>query len=193
MNLDPGPQLPNTRPDLENLESDCVELSPGPLGSLKMTPPQGMQKHIGQGMKKEPKLVGLEAMARGPIGAKMGLVVLDHQFHSPSVAVNHLVNDAARPTLQIRHHEPEVRAQSVVFGLDDDPAVFSPALRPVGKLAEETDRLPLPAITPLDFFDQGGRLPAQHGIRRQPQGILQVFGLAKLDDLGRRVMRIGPQ
>ena len=62
MHFDPCPKLLDPRSDLENLESDCVELSPGPLRSLKMPPPQGMQQHISHGMKEEAELVGFEAM-----------------------------------------------------------------------------------------------------------------------------------
>jgi len=139
-------------------------------------------------MKEEPELIGLEPVAGGPVGEKMGLMVLDHQFHPSPVAVNHLLNDAARTALQVGHHEPEVRTQSVVLSLDDDPAQFLPAPRLVEKLAEETDRLPGPSVTPLGFFAQRSCLPAQHGIRRQSQGIPKVLRLAKLDDLGRGVV-----
>ena len=193
MHLDPCPQLPDPGSDLQELQTDRVELGPGPRRPLKMPSPQGMQKHIGHGMKEEPELIGLEPVAGGPVGEKMGLMVLDHQFHSSQVAVNHLVNDAARTALQVRHHEPEVRTQGVVLSLDDDPAVFLPASRPVGKFTEEPDRLPLPSVTPLGFFDRRSCLPAQHDIRRQSQGIPKVLRLAKLDDLGRGVVRIGPQ
>ena len=193
MHLDPCPQLPDPGSDLQDLQTDRIELGPRPRRPLKMTSPQGVQKHIGHGMKEEPELIGLEAMARGPVGEKMGLVILDHQFHPSSVAVNRLVNDASGTTFQVRHHEPEIWPQGVVFGFDDDPAVFLPAFRPVGKLAEDADRLSFPLVTPLGFFDQRGCLPAQHGVRRQSQGIPKVLRLAKLDDLGRGVMRIGPQ
>jgi len=183
MHLDPCPQLPDPGSDLEELEPDRVELGPGPCGSLEVASAQGMQQHISQRMKEEPELIGFEPMTRGPVGEKMGLVVLDHQFHPSAITVNHLVDDAARPTLQVRHHEPEVRTQGIVFSLDDHPARFLPAPRLVEKLAEEPDRLPLLSVTPLGFFDQRSRLPAQHGIRRQSQGIPQVLRLAKLDDL----------
>jgi len=193
MHLDPRPKLPDPGTDLQDLEPDRVELSPSPRGSLKMTPAQGMQQHIGHGMEEETELVGFKAMTGGSVGEKMGLMVLDHQFHPSSVAVDHFIDHAPGFAFQVRHHEPEVRAQSVVFGLDDDPAVFSPASRSVGKLPEETNRLPLSLVTFFGVFDQCGRPLPQHGIRRQSQGVLQVLRLAKLDDLGRGVIRIGPQ
>lgn len=193
MHLDPRPQLPNPGANLQNLQTDRIELGPRPRRPLKVTQPQGMQKHIGHGMKEEPELIGLEPVAGSPVGEKVSLMVFDHQFHPPAVAVNHLVNDAARPALQVRHHEPEVHSQGVVFGLDDDPARFLPACRSVGKLPEEADRLALESVAPFGFFHQRGRLLAQHRVRRQPQGILQVLRLAELDNLRRGVMRIGPQ
>jgi len=168
MHFDPCPQLPDPSSELQDLEPDRVELGPRPRGSLQIRLTQGMQQHISHGMNEEAELVGLEAMTGSPIGAKMGLVVLDHQFHPSSLAVDHFIEEAPGSAFQIRHHEPEVRTQSVVFGLDDDPAVFSPAFRPVGKPPEETDRLPLSLETFFSLFDQGGRLPAQHRRHQLP-------------------------
>ena len=78
MHLDPRPQLPDPGSDLQDLQTDRVELGPRPRRPLKVTSPQGMQKHIGHGMKEEPELIGLEPVAGGPVGEKMGLMVLDH-------------------------------------------------------------------------------------------------------------------
>ena len=191
MKLDPRPELPDSGPDFQNLPLDRVELSSRPRRSLKMTPPQSMHQHIGYRMEEEPELVGFEAMAGGPVRTEMGFVVLDQKFHPSSVAVDHFVNDAPRPALEVRHHKSEVRAHGVVFGLNDDSTIFGPASRPVAKLAKETNRLPLSPETSLGLFNQAGRPLPQHRIRHKSQGILQVLRLAKPDDFGRGVMRIG--
>jgi hypothetical protein len=80
-----------------------------------------MQQHISHGMKEEAALIGFETMTGSPIGTKMDLVILDQELHPTSVAVDHLIDEAPGSAFQVRHHEPEVRTQSVVFGLDDDP------------------------------------------------------------------------
>lgn len=75
MHLDPRPQLPNPGADLQNLQTDRIELRPCPRRPLKVTQSQGMQKHIGHGMKEEPELIGLEPVAGSPVGEKMSLMV----------------------------------------------------------------------------------------------------------------------
>jgi hypothetical protein len=86
MHLDPCPQLPDPGSDLQDLQTDRAELGPRPRRPLKVTSPQGVQKHISHGMKEEPELIGLKPMTRGPVGEKMRLMVLDPKFH-PSPAL----------------------------------------------------------------------------------------------------------
>jgi len=92
MHLDTRPQLTDSSSDIEEFRSDRVEMRPCPRPPFKVISQQGMQQHLGRGMKQEPELVGLEAMTGGPVGEKMALMELDHQFHPSAVAVNHLVN-----------------------------------------------------------------------------------------------------
>ena len=158
-----------------------------------MTPPQQVSQDVGHRVQKQAELIGLEAMAGGPVGAKMGLVVLDQKLHPPSIAVEVFIDDPGGLGDEIRHHEAGVRSEGVVLGLDDNPLVFSPTLGSIEELAEVANRLAFPAETPFGRRDQGRGVAAQDGIRRQPQQVLQVLGPAKGEDFGRGVVGIAPQ
>jgi len=176
MDFNPRPELPNPSPDLENLQPDHIELRPGPGSSLEMVPPQDLSQDIGHRVQEEPELIGLEAMARGPIGVKMGLVVFDHEFHRSSVAVEFFVDDPRGQCREIRHHETRVRPEGVVLGLDDDPLVLGPAFGSIGELTELPDRGSLLPEAPVGRLDQRGGTFAQDRIRRQSQEIFQILG-----------------
>ena len=65
--------------DFKELEPDCPGLGGAQFGSLQMSAQQPEQA-VGQGMKQEPELVGLEAMATEPVGFKIELQFLDAVF-----------------------------------------------------------------------------------------------------------------
>jgi hypothetical protein len=74
MDSDPRPKLPDAGADLEHLKADRIELRPGPGGVGQMMPTQGVFQDIGHRAQEQPELIGLEPMAGGPVGAKMGLM-----------------------------------------------------------------------------------------------------------------------
>jgi hypothetical protein len=82
MHFYPRPQLPNSSADLKNLQPDRIELRPRPGRPLKIMAPERMMQDVGHRVQKQAELIGLEPMARGPVGAKMGLVVLDQKPRS---------------------------------------------------------------------------------------------------------------
>lgn len=193
MDPDLRPKLPDAGADLEHLQPDRIELRPGPGGVAEMMPPQGVFQDVGHRVQKQAELIGLEPMAGGPVGAKMGLMVLDEKLHRAPLAVELLVDDPRGQGREIRHHETRVRSEGVMLGFDDDPGLFGPALGSIGELAEVADRISLLPEAPRGGFDQGGGPLAQDRIRRQPQEEAQILGPAKIKDLGGCVVRIGPE
>jgi len=193
MDLDPRPELPNPSPDLENLKSDRVKLRPRPSGALEMTAAQGLSQDVGHRVQEQAELIGLEPMAGGPVGAKMGLMVLDQKLHRSPLAVELLVDDPRSQSREIRDYETRVGSEGVMLGFDDDPRLFVPAPGSIGELAEVADRGSLLQEAPLGLLHQVGGPIAQDRIRRQPQEETQILGPAKIEDLGGGIVRIAPQ
>ena len=121
MNLYSRPQLSHSSSDLDEFQPEGIKLRPGKLATSKMQPAERMQKHIRHRVEKQAKLIGLKAIAGGPIGEKMRLVFLDEKLHRSSSAVDGLVDKAPVPVLQIGHHKSHILPESVIVDLDDNP------------------------------------------------------------------------
>ncbi len=74
--------------DFNDFETDGVELGRGPFRSFYVDCPEGMEKHIGPRMKKEPKLIGGKTCTRSAVRQQMVLMFLDHKFHRSPAAVD---------------------------------------------------------------------------------------------------------
>ena len=72
--------FPDARPDLQELEPQCVNLGRGQFCALEMVA-QYPKKAIGRGVEKQPKLVGQEAMATQAVGLDLQFYFLDAVFY----------------------------------------------------------------------------------------------------------------
>ena len=188
-----SPELTHPSPDLEHLQPNRVELRAGPRRGPKMTGPQAVHQDIGHRMEEEAELIGLEPMAGGPVGAEMGFMVLDQKLHHAPVAVESLVDDARGQRSEIRHDEPCVRSEGAVLGLDHDPLLRGPAPGSIAELPELPDRSSFPLETAFGRLDPRRRLSLKRRVRRHSQEETQIVFPAKIEDLGGRIVRVGPQ
>jgi hypothetical protein len=158
-----------------------------------MMSPEGMKKHIGGGMEKQPELIGGKTAAGSAVGEKVILVLFDHKLHGAPAAIDFLINEAAVFVFQVGYDEAGVRTQGAVFHFGDNPAGLIPGLGFIAYVGKYFNRTaPLIIITGR-LADKGLDFPRQRSIRLKPQRIFHIVLFTKIIDLGTGVMGIPPK
>ncbi len=82
--LDVRSQLLDAHGDLDKQGADGREGRAAPARFFRRRRAQGMQQPVGALVQEEPELVGLPAMTRGLVGARVELQILDHVLYPPA-------------------------------------------------------------------------------------------------------------
>ena len=75
-----GGLLAHSGADFEHTKLNRVEVGCRPLSAAHTDLLNRVQKHVGGAVQEEAKLICGEAMAGGPVGVQVGLVILDEAF-----------------------------------------------------------------------------------------------------------------
>jgi hypothetical protein len=154
--------------------------------------PEGMEKHIGCRMKKEPELIGGKTCARGAVREQMVLVLLDHKLHSTPAAVDHLIDEPAVPVFQVGDDETGVRSKGVIFDFGNDSSCFQPGYGFIKSLGERFNRFSFPIEPQRGLRDQRPDLSDKGREGLKSQNILHVALFTKIKNRRTGVIGISP-
>jgi len=135
---DPADGDDHLRANLEKAVSEGPDLGSG-AGRSSGAEPQLLHEDIGGGGEQDPKLVGPEAGATGPVDLQAVMEFLDAVLDLPTAAIDLLVDPLGGPG-EIADDEAGVllgfpTGMPDHFGFDDDPALMLPGLGPVAALS----------------------------------------------------------
>lgn len=135
MNPDPSARLSDTGPDLDEFDSQGVDLGIFELCALEMVSHQEKQT-IGKDMQVEAKLIRQEPVTAQPIGFEFEFQLLDPVLDISPKYVD-LIIDPLGIEAQIRDHKSLIRPLVHVFGLGNHSAGMPPGISPVPESTKE--------------------------------------------------------
>lgn len=139
MQADLGLHLDHLRSDLDEAQSQRVELGDGKAGSFRHRSAQAPHQPIGARMQEKPELVGRRSGAGCAVSGKMRLPGLDVVLGCAALAVDILVERLGLPTGKIGDDEAGVSPLSSDLDAGDDTLDAAPAAGAVDKLLEAAD------------------------------------------------------
>jgi len=132
--------LDHPRGDLDEAQSQRVELGDGKARALRHRGAQAPHQPVGAGVQEQPELVGRSSCARGAVGGEMGLPGFDVVLGCAAPAVDILVEHLGLAACKVGDDEPGVGSLGADLDAGDEALHATPAGGPIQELLEPADQ-----------------------------------------------------
>lgn len=194
MQADPRFHFDHAGGDLDEAQTQEVELRQTQRRTFRHCRTQPPQQPIGPRMQEQPELVCRHLAARGPVGGEMGLPGLDVVLGHAPAAIDTLIQGPGASTREIGHDEARVAALRPDLDTGDDPLGPAPARRPVMEFLEVPNlglRLRLLETQGRAGLDRC-RAVAQRSVSRHAEDIGDAVRPAPVERLGSAIVTVTP-